>query len=162
MTMPVMQMLPWMAVSTAALLLLAVFAMLAARSLFAVAVGCAVLCACASAALAALGYDMASVAVALLGGVAPILMLGGVLLSARAVKPRKRLSPMLSIAAGACAATAMLWGALRMDPDVAIAPSRDGGLVAFAPLVFVAVVGCSALLGYGERGVIDAQPDRDA
>lgn len=161
----VMLALPWVAAVAASLALAVALAILTARSLFSAAIGLAALSACVSAALAALGYGDGAVALALFGGaIAPILFLAGVLLSSRAVKPRKRGAPWLSVIAGVLAATAMVWAAPSLDAggDTNIDGPR-GALVALAALVFVAVAACVALLGYGERGVLGgAREGRDA
>jgi len=97
-----------------------------------------------------------------LGGLAPVLLLGGVLLSSRAMKPRTRGLPWLSIGAAAAAAAAMLWAAPSLDlQQQQIAPPRGGASPALGALVFIAAAACAALLGYGERGVLGSK-SRDA
>jgi hypothetical protein len=130
----------------------AAVAVLTARSLVSACVSLAALCACAAAAVLALGYGDAALALALLGvGVAPVMLLAGVLLSSRAVKPRR--APWLSIAAAAAAGAAMLSAAPELDCAKEIAAPREPS-AALAALVFVAVAAAVALLGYGERGVL--------
>lgn len=155
-------MLPWLAVAAMLLGAGAAGAVLWARSLFSVCAGLAALCACAAAALLALGYADGALAVALLGvAIAPVLLLGGVLLSSRSVKPPARRLPWLSIAAATLAALAMVWAAPTLAFQPPVHASREGGSIALAALVFTAVAACVALLGYGERGVLTAPKDRD-
>jgi hypothetical protein len=149
------QSLPWIALAAIVLGLVAGAAVLGARSLFSICIGVAALCACAAAALLALGYGDGALALVLLGvGVAPVMLLGGVLLSSRAVKPRPRGWPWLSIAAAFAAAIAMLWAAPALDLDQEVATPRGGVSIALAALVFAAIAACVGLLGYGERGVL--------
>jgi hypothetical protein len=150
------QALPWIAVTAILLTLAASAAVLRTRSLVSACLGVAALCACAAGALLALDHGEGALAVALFGvGVAPVLLLGGVLLSSRAVKPRGRALPWLSILAAVAAAAAMLWAAPTIDATQAIAPRSELPVALFA-IVFVAVAACGALLGYGERGVLGA------
>lgn len=162
MTDMVAQVLPWAAAIAIVLGGVAAFAVLAARSLFSLCVALAALSACAAGALLALDRPDGAAALALLGvGIAPIVLLGGVLLSARAAKPRTRGSPWLSIGAAILAAAAMLWAAPTLELGPAIAAPRGGAPSALAVLIFVASAACVGLLGYGERGVLgDRGPDR--
>lgn len=151
----VAQALPWMAAGAALLALFTALAVLTSRSLFSASVGLAATCACVATALAALGYADGALALGLFGaGVAPVVMLGGVLLTNRAARPRKRGAPWLSVIAGSAAAVAMLWAAPSLGINNVIAPPRGGSLVVVVALIFVAVAACAALLGYGERGVL--------
>lgn len=151
----VTQVMPWMAVGASALGLFAALAVLTSRSLFSASVGLAATCACVAVALAALGQGEGALALVLFGaGVAPVVLLGGVLLTNRAARPRKRGAPWLSVAAAAVAAVAMLWAAPSLGVSNAIAPPRGGSLLAVVALLFVAIAACVALLGYGERGVL--------
>jgi uncharacterized MnhB-related membrane protein len=149
------QTLPWIAVAAMLLSAGAALALLTARSLFGVCIALAALSACAAAALLALGYADGALALAAFGaGIAPVLLLAGVLLSSRAVKPRARGLPWLSIAAAACAAAAMLWAAPTLGLAEPVAAPRGGVSLALAMLIFVAIAACVALLGYGERGML--------
>jgi hypothetical protein len=153
----VAQALPWVAIVAMLLGVGAAIAVLAARSLFSACIGLAALCACASAALLGLGYADGALALAAFGvGIAPVVLLAGLLLTGRAVKPRARGRPWISIIAAACAATAMLWAAPTLGIAEPIAAPRGGVPLALAALVFVAVAACVALLGYGERGALAA------
>jgi hypothetical protein len=128
-----------------------------ARSLFVMSVAVAAMSAVGAAAMLALGYGAAGVALALFGAaLAPVLLLAGVLLSARAAKPPVRRTPWLTLACGVFAAGAILWSA----PEFAAAsrplyaPTGSHALW-LAALVFVAAAACAGLLGYGERGVLE-------
>ncbi len=126
---------------------------LSVRALFATAMGLAGACACAAVALTALGAGEAALALALFGAaLAPVLMLGGVLLSARAAKALNHGPIWFTAIAAAATAVAVAWGA----PELAAAPPSRGLDGAAAPwlaaLVFVAALGVVALLGFGERG----------
>jgi uncharacterized MnhB-related membrane protein len=156
----VAQLLPWFAIVLLALVAALALTLLTARSLFMVCVLSAALSGLAAVALLALGRGEAAIALALVGaGVAPILLMGGVLLSARTVKPRRRGAPWLSTLAAALAAAAVLWAApdIAASPPIAAAPGGAG--LALAALIFVAIAGCAAMLGYGERGVLESAPE---
>jgi hypothetical protein len=154
----VSQALPWVAVVAMLLGAGAALALLTARSLFSACIALAALCACATGALLALGHADGAVALALVGvGITPVLLLAGVLLSSRAVKPRARGLPLLSIVAAICAAGAMLWAAPMLGLEQPVAGPRGGVSLALGALVFVAIAACVALLGYGERGVLGSR-----
>jgi uncharacterized MnhB-related membrane protein len=154
---------PWIAAALIFLTLAAALAVLTARSLFSVGIGIAAMCACAAGALLALGYGDGALAFALFGaGLAPVLLLGGVLLSSRAARPRARRLPWLTIAAAVVAGGTMLWASPALVAEQPIASSRDGIPLGLVALVFVSVAACVALLGYGERGVFGGSRKRDA
>lgn len=156
-------MLPWLAVAAMLLGTGAAVAVLLARSLFSVCVGLSALSACTSAALLALGYADGALAFALLGGaIIPVMLLGGVLLASRSVKPRAHRLPLLSIMAAAAAGLAMIWAAPSLGMQQPIQAPRGGVPIALVALVFTAVAACVALLGYGERGALNARNDRKA
>jgi hypothetical protein len=158
-----LSMLSWLAVAAMLLGAGAAVAVLWARSLFSACLGLAALCACAAAALLALGYGDGALAIGLLGGaVAPVLLLGGVLLASRSVKSRARRLPWPSIVPAALAGLAMVWAAPTLDLQQTIQAPRGGASIAMVALVFTAVAACVALLGYGERGALSARNDRDA
>lgn len=155
--------LSWLAVTAMLLGAGAAIAVLWARSLFSACVGLAALCACAAAVLLALGYADGALAIGLLGAaIAPVLLLGGVLLASRSVKPRARRLPWLSIMAAALAGLAMMWAAPMLGVPQSIQPPRGGVSVALVALVFATAAACVAVLGYGERGALSARNDRDA
>lgn len=122
----------------------------------AVAGGCAVL---------ALGAGDAALAWVLTGfGLAPVVLLAVMLLSARVAKAR-RAPPVFAIAAALCAGAAMLWATADVGgtapmtaPSGALAPWLAPWL---APLVFVGVAMCVGLLGYGERGALQRRSGGD-
>jgi hypothetical protein len=152
---------PWLGVALVAGVAAIAAAMLAARTIFVMCMAFAAMAASASAALAAMDAGGAALALAAFGvGVAPVLMLSGVLLSARTAKRSARGIPLISaLAIGAGVLIAVL-----ISPDLAvapraIAPMAPGGLW-LAGLVFVTTGACAALLGYGERGVLRGQ-ERD-
>jgi hypothetical protein len=126
---------------------------LSVRSLFAMCMGLAGAGACAAIALLALGAGEGALAMALFGAaLAPVLMLAGVLLSARTAKALKHGPIWFSAVAASAAGAAIVWAA----PELAVAPAPPALSGAAAPwlaaLVFVAVLGVVALLGFGERG----------
>jgi hypothetical protein len=125
-----------------------------ARSLFAMCMCSASCHACAAVTLMALGVGDAALALALFGAaLAPVLMLAGLLLSARAAKSYKRGPVLFAGIAAAGAGAAMLWASPELG---SISPSllQMHGAVApwIAALLFVAALGCVGALGYGERG----------
>lgn len=153
----------WLAVAALLLSAGAAVAVLSARSLFSACAGLAAMCACAAAALLALGYADGALALGLFGvAIGPVLILGAVSLSGRSVKPRARQAPWLSIAMAALAGIAMTWAGPSIQFEQAIEAPRAGIPLALGALVFAAVAVCVALLGYGERGVLNARDDRDA
>jgi len=126
---------------------------LSVRALFATCMALAGVSACAAAALVALGAGEGALAVALFGvGLAPVLMMAGVLLSARAAKAMKHGPIWFSAVAAAAVGAAAAWSA----PELAAAPQAGALSASAAPwlgaLVFVAALGVIALLGFGERG----------
>lgn len=132
----------------------AAFGALASRSMFAMSIGLSVSCMLASAALLALGNGDGALALALFGvTIAPVLLLGGVLLSAQTSKRRGR--PWASVGLGALIVSAVVWVAAQ---ELGAAPSPAGETpispLWIAALVFVAAAACVGLLGYGERGAL--------
>lgn len=152
----------YVALALAVATLLVGFAALTARSLFVMCMYLAAAGALGAAAVLAIGAGDAALAVALFAAVwAPLLLLAGMLLSARAAKSVRRGLPWASLAAGAMAAGVVLVAA----PELGQAPvsvAYAGGLGAWlAPLLFVAAAVCVGLLGYGERGALQrhAEPE---
>jgi hypothetical protein len=155
---------PWLAVALVAGVAVIAAAMLSARTMFVMCVALAAMAALGAAALAALDAGEAAIALAAFGvGIAPVLMLSGVLLSARAAKRAKGGLPVISaIAIGAGVMMAVLVAPELGAAPQSLAPMAPGG-VWLAVLVFVAAAGCAALLGYSERGVLErrgGEPDR--
>jgi len=129
-----------------------------ARALFASVMYLIVVAALAGAAILTLGVGDAALALFLLGvGVAPILLLGAILLSVRAAKPRRSGTPWLSIGASIAITAALAWGVADLGvAGTGLATESVSPLAPWlAPLVFVACAACVALLGYGERGALD-------
>jgi hypothetical protein len=139
-------------------------AMLRARSLLVMAVCLAAIAALVSGAVILLGGGDGALAIVVVGvGLAPFLILAGLLLSARTAKTPPRGALWLS----AFAIVAGLAGALSLGPELAVSPAPLGGGeiagVWLAVLVFAAGAGCAGLLGYGERGVLERrEPGRES
>jgi hypothetical protein len=149
---------PWMAVSAVILALIAAAAVFMARSLFTLAMSIAAFCACMAGGVAALGFGDASLALAVFGAaIAPVVLLGGMLLTARSVKPRKSALPWLSIVAALGAAAAMLWAIPTIDLSASITKAQGSSGADVVAVLFAACVGCIAVLGYGERGVLESR-----
>ena len=136
-----------------------------ARSLFAMAMYLAAAGAMAGAALLAQNLPNAALGEVLLGaGIAPFVTLAALLLSARAVKARRRGRPWATLAAAIAVSAALAWAL----PDLSIVPARismgaDAAprlaiAALIAPLLFVAAIASLALLGFGERGAIEPAP----
>lgn len=155
---------PWLALVLLGGALASVLAALLARALFVLCMYLAAAGALVSAAVALMGESGAALAIAaLFAALAPILLLGAVLLSARATKAQRRARPWLSVGAAVVVAGAVFWGL----PQIGGPPHVDGeaAQVEFvgawlAPLIFVAVTACIGLLGYGERGALQ-RPGED-
>ena len=135
---------------------------LAARSAFAMVMYLVVAAAFAAAALAALGAGEAGLGVALVGvAIGPFLLLGAVLLSARASK--RSAFPWASTAIGAAALAPIGWALADLRGAPALTAQGDGvsGLW-LALIVFVAAAACVGLLGFGERGIMQRRPEGGA
>lgn len=149
----------WLALGLTAGVVAAVLGAATARSLYAMTM--ALLAATALAAATLLAHDAgdAALAQALAGvGAAPFVILGGLLLTARAVKPRRGARPWLTMSAACGAAAVILWAL----PDLGVpAPARvtlsgDATLAPwFGPLLLVVASAVCALIGYGERGSLE-------
>jgi peptidoglycan/LPS O-acetylase OafA/YrhL len=133
---------------------------LAARSMIAMCVRVGATAALAAAAAVALGYGATGLTLVLFGaGLAPVMLMGGVLLSAQAAKKRRR--SWIGLAAGALVVGAIAWASpeLLARLPAHLTPVQLPGLW-LAVLVFVAAATCAALLGYGERGILEQRRDR--
>lgn len=130
-----------------------------ARSLFATVMYLLMVGALAGAAVLALGVGDAALALLLLMiGVAPTLLLGGVLLTTRAAKTRRGGAPWLSLAGGFAVALVLGWGVSDLGAANIATHAGPGALAPWlAPLAFVAAAACLGLLGYGERGALEKQ-----
>jgi len=124
------------------------------RSLFAMCMSLASAHACAAVAIMSLGASDGALTLALFGaGLAPFLMLAGLLLSARAAKVYKRGPVVLAAVTASAAGVAMLWAAPELGATSAPMMHAHGAIGPWlAALLFVAAMGCVGLLGYGERG----------
>jgi hypothetical protein len=131
----------------------AALAALSVRSLFAMGMGLTAMSACAAAALLAMGVGEGALALALFGAaLAPVLIMAGLLLSARAAKALKH-GPIWFSGAAAAGAAAVIVAA---SPELTAAPPMPALQGAAAPwlagAVLVGALGVVALLGFGERG----------
>lgn len=152
----------WLGLVLIAFAVVAAFGALAARSAFAMIVFLAASAAMAAVALAAMGAGEAALGVALVGAaIAPFLLMGAVLLSARASK--RSAFPLLSAALGAAALLPIGWALadLRGAPAVMDQAAGVSGLW-LALVVFVAAAACVGLLGFGERGVMQRRSEGGA
>lgn len=152
--------LHWLGAGFVALALVAAAGVVTARTHFASCVHLAVISIFAALALLCFGAGDAALAAALVGvGVAPVVLLGGILLSAPAIRAKPRTTPWLSAVAAAATGLALLWSTQDAAPlQVTLAPPVGLG-VWLAALVLVAGFACAGLLGYGERGALE--PIRD-
>ena len=126
---------------------LAALAALQVRALFATAMGVAGASACAAAALLALGAGEGALALALFGAaLAPVMLLAGVLLSARTAKALPRTPIWFGAGAAALLGALVLWAA----PELAAAPAPAAPETAvgawIAAIIFVAGLGVVALI----------------
>lgn len=133
----------------------------AARTHFAICVFVAVMSVLVALALLCFGAGDAALAVALLGvGVAPVLLLGGVLLSTPAIRAKRRGAPWLVIFAVAATSVALIWATQDAMPPQTPLPAPLGFGAWLAMLVLVAGFVCTGLLGYGERGALERKIGR--
>lgn len=155
--------LDWLALALTVGVIAAAVGAAMARSLFAMCMYLAAAGALAAGALLAHGAAEAALGGALLSvGIAPFMLLAVLLLSARTEKPRRTGRPWYAIAAAFAVAGALLWTL----PDLGVRPGAAAlGATPIAmwlaPLVFVGVAACFALLGFGERGAFEHAPERD-
>lgn len=126
-----------------------------ARSLLAMCGHLAAAGALIAAVVLLLGGGDGALAAALFAAVwAPVMLLGAVLLSTRAVKPLPRRRSWLSMIAAAGAAGVLLWSLTEL-PAAPAGEHADATLgIGFwiAPVILAAAAVCAGLLGYGERG----------
>lgn len=150
---------PWLAAALVVVAIIAAVAVMNARSLFVMSVGVAAVSAIAAGAVLALrGGDGALALTAFGVALAPSILLAGVLLSARVTKAPAR-GVALASAIGVAGAIAVV---LQVAPDLAhtrpqVIGGGDAPAIWLAALVFVTAIGCAAVLGYGERGVLERQ-----
>jgi hypothetical protein len=128
-----------------------------ARSLFVACLCIAVAGAAASGIVLALGSPQGALATALLACAwTPLLVLGVMLLTVRTAKAGRRFGWAGLIAAAASACIFAWIGAGVSAPAAADASDRIALAVWAAPLLLATAAGSLALLGYGERGALDA------
>jgi hypothetical protein len=145
----------WLAVVSAVGVGVLALAMLRARSLFVTAAAVAAMSALAVCAVLLLHGGDGAVALAAFGvGIAPVLLMGVVLLSTRAAKGARGgavvYGAALFAAVAAAAVIAPEWrGSAISTPSSTPVPLWTGALV------LVAAAACLAVLGYGERGVLE-------
>jgi hypothetical protein len=88
-------------------------------------------------------------------GIAPVALLGLILLSVRTTKAQRRARPWLSVGAAGAVALVVLWSTSELGVMTQVeAPPPEAIGAWMAPIVFVAVVAFIGLLGYGERGAL--------
>lgn len=147
----------WLAVTLALGVAVLAVAMLRARSLFITAAATAGMSALAAGVLLLLGGGDGALTLAAFGvGVAPVALLGAVLLSARAAKGSRGAWIAHAIAlAAAIAAGVMVAPEWASEPRAAAA--QESIPLWLALLLFAVAIGCVAVLGYGERGVLERQ-----
>lgn len=153
---------PWLAAVLVFVAIATAIAVVNARSLFVMSVSIAATTAVAAAAVLALRGGDGALALAAFGvGLAPIILLAGVLLSARVTKAPARGVALLSAIGVAGAVTVVLYVAQDL-PNARTQPieSGDAPSLWLGALMFVVAIGCAGVLGYGERGVLD-QPRRE-
>jgi len=143
--------------------LAAALAALTARALLAMSMHLAAAGALVSAALLSLGEaDGALVTALMVAGLAPLLMLAAMLLSAPAAKAVRKGRPWLALLAGVFAAAMLGMAAPGLGTAAPVAAAQIG-LAAFwlTPLLFVAAIACVGVLGFGERGALRGNQERE-
>jgi hypothetical protein len=146
---------PWMALALMCVAFAAALGAVLSRALFVMCMYILAMGALAASALTLI-YGGGAVGVALLfAGIAPVALLGLILLSVRTTKAQRRARPWLSVGAAGVVAVLVLWSTAELDlaAPVEIAPAQSIATW-IAPLVFVAVAAFIGLLGYGERGAL--------
>ncbi len=152
--------MPWLALVLIVAAAVAALGALSARSLVAMCIRLAAAGALGAATLLALGYGTGALSLALFGaGLAPVLLMAGVLVSTQASKRAK--TPWFSAIAAAGVVGAIGWAATELNALPAL-PRSDGSSSALwvALIVFVTAAACAALLGYGERGILEPKQGR--
>lgn len=147
----------WLALVLVAFASVAAFGALAARSVFAMILYLAAAATFAAVAVAALGAGPASLPMALTGAaIAPFVLMGAALLSARASK--RSAFPWLSATLGAAALAPI--GFAVADLRGGASPEQQSGVSGLwlTLIVFVVAAACAGLLGFGERGILQRRP----
>jgi hypothetical protein len=148
---------PWVGLVLIAGAGVAAMSTLGARSLVGMGLALSAMAAMGAAALGVYGGD-GVIALAAFGvGLAPLLLMSGLLLSTRVAKTRAGGTMLMLIAAAGGAVMVAI-----AAPELARAPATpsDGEPIGLwiAALVFVTAITCAGLLGYGERGVLGRRP----
>lgn len=134
---------------------------LSTRALFAAVAACASMSALAAVACLLAGGGDAALALAAFGvGLAPVVLIGCVLLTARAAKPGRGRALWFGggVAIAALALTAFFAPEFA-EPARMARPDIGAPGLWLAGLVFVAIVGGVGLLGYGPRGILGQRAD---
>ncbi len=149
----------WLAAPFLALAALCAIMALWTRPLFVTGMGLLAAGAAASAFLALMGRGEAALALVLLTAAwTPLFFLGAILLSKRAVRPRRAVT-WISCAAGLVLASALVWVGVAepLAPAIAAKAAAPHNLALWlAPVAMAGIYGCVALLGFGERGGLGA------
>jgi hypothetical protein len=153
---------PWLAAILAAGAIVLAIAALTARSLFVMSIALSGVAGLAAGVLLALGAGDGALNLVLVGaGLAPIILLAGVLLSARAAKAQQRGVLWLCLAAVALAVAAVAAIAPELLNASTIArPANAPSSVWLAVLIATVATAVAALLGYDERGVLESRRPR--
>ncbi|MGD9967005.1 MAG: hypothetical protein AB7T59_10820 [Hyphomonadaceae bacterium] len=150
------EVLQWLALALLGVAMIAAFGAMSARSLFVAVMHLAAAGVAVASVVLLLGSGEGALAVALLAAAwAPVLLLGAMLLSARAAKPPRALPTMLGWLGATIALPLLWWPLVELSahaPTASLATTGSSSWI--APLVFVLAVVCLALLGYGERGAL--------
>ena len=146
---------PWVALALMCAAFAVALGALLARALFVMCMYLVAAGALAAGALALL-YGGGAAGVALMfAGIAPVALLGLILLSVRTTKAQRRARPWLSVGAAGGVALVVLWSTSELGVMTqAEAPPPEAIGAWMAPIVFVAVAAFIGLLGYGERGAL--------
>jgi hypothetical protein len=95
------------------------------------------------------------------GGLTPVVLLSGVLLSSRKIGAKGRSRGFWLIPLATAAGLAMIWSGRDVVAHRIAAPALAGIGAWLAPLLFAAAASCVGLLGHGERGVLDRRADEN-
>jgi len=133
----------------------------AARSYFVLCVFMAAAAVFVALALLSFGAGQAAAALAIIGvAMIPALLLGGLLLSGRAIRSKRRAgAPWLTVLALAAFAALVVWGVSDVAPLRAPVAPPVGLSAWLAPLLLAAAAIGAGLLGFGERGALERRRD---
>lgn len=149
--------LQWLALALLGAAVAAAFGATTARSLFVTAMHLLAAGVSVAAIVLLLGAGEGALAAALFAAAwAPVLLLGAMLLSARAARQARPGETVLGWLGAALAAPLLWWPLGELGaraPSAAVGAAGVGFWL--APLMLVLAVVCLALLGYGERGAMN-------